>query len=527
MTLCFAPFGWGDLSWLALTPLIVGVWFGKPSVRWNRLRLFGLGFVCGVGYFGGSLSWLATLTIPGWILLALYLSVYPGLWTVFLGTVARPDGTDREGRPVWLSSLGNLRVCALGAAAWVGLEWVRSVLFSGFGWNALGVALNKNVPLIQITDLTGVGGVSFLIVMANLMAVATIKRLIVEVGRGARRPHYDFALTIALIVLAWSYGLRQILAPPAESVPVTVAAVQANVPQNVRNDPAQDDAVMDKYRRHTETAIAMAPDLILWPESAPPRPVFNDQSMWDFVRGLAEEHEGDFLLGTTHYSEQGDFNSVVLLTDHGRGAAMQHKMHLVPFGEYVPLRHAFPLFAWVVGDLVPDDFDAGSSITILEMAVKPVKLGALVCFEDTLGDLAREFVLRGAQAFAVVTNDGWFLESAGSRQHLENAIFRCAENKIPMVRAANTGVTCVVDRFGVVREELRDESGSTFIEGVLFSKMEVPKSVTPTFYARYGEVFSLLCLAVATPVAFLRWFRGRRKKVSACPQPPDQKSSTS
>lgn len=526
LTLCFAPFGWGDVCWLALTPLIVGVWFSKPSMRWNRLRLFGAGFLCGVGYFGGSLSWLATLTVPGWILLALYLSVYPGVWAVFLGTVARPDGVDRSGRPVWLSSLANLRVCALGAAAWVGLEWLRGVLFTGFGWNGLGVALNKNIPLIQIADVTGVGGISFLVVMANLMAVATVKRLLLEVGRGARRPHYDFALTIALIVVAWSYGLRQLMAPPAESVPVTIAAVQANVPQSVRNDPEQDDLVMDKYRRHTETAIAMGPDLILWPESAPPRPVFNDQRMWDFVRGLAEEHDGDFLLGTTHYSELGDFNSVVLLTDHGRGVAMQHKMHLVPFGEYVPLRRVFPLFAWVVGDLVPDDFDAGAYAVVFEMATRPVKLGALVCFEDTLGDLAREFVLLGAQAFAVVTNDGWFLESAGSRQHLENAIFRCAENKVPMVRAANTGVTCVVDRFGAVREELRDEKGSTFIEGVLFSKMDVPKSVTPTFYARYGEIFSLLCLAVAVPVAFLGWFRTRRGKDSACPEPPDQKTST-
>ncbi len=509
--------------WVALTPLVVGVWLSEPAPRRNGLRLFGLGFVCGVGYFGGSLSWLSTLTIPGWILLSLYVAVYPAVWTVFLGTVARPVGDDAKGRPVWLSSLHNLRVCALGAAAWVALEWLRGIVFTGFGWNGLGVALNKNIPLIQITDLTGVGGLSFLVVMANLMAVATVKRLRLEIGRGARRPHYDFAITVALIVLAWSYGLRQMFAPPPESTPLTIAAVQANVPQTVRNDPAQDTEVMDRYRKHTETAIAMGPDLILWPESATPRPLFNDQQMWDFVKGLATSHAGDFLLGTVHYSEVGDFNSVVLLTDGSRSAQMQHKMHLVPFGEYVPLRQAFPLFAWVVGDLVPDDFDPGPYPEVLEMKARAIRLGPLVCFEDTLGNLAREFVLRGAQVFAVVTNDGWFLESAGSRQHLENAIFRCAENKVPMIRAANTGVTAVIDRFGIVREELRDESGSTFIEGVLFSKVDVPNTITPTFYARNGELFSFLCIAVTAPWAFIVFLRSRRRKDSACPQPSETK----
>ena len=524
LALCYAPFGWGNLCWAALTPLTVALWLRDPAPRQNSLRAAGFGFVCGLVYFGGSLFWLTTLTTPGWALLAIYLAVYPALWAMFLGII-RPVGLNRKREPVWMGSIHNLRICLLGASAWVGLETVRGFLFTGFGWNALGVALNKNIPLIQITDITGVGGVSFLVVFANLMAVATVKRLVLEVGRGARRPHYDFALTVALIALIWAYGVRQMMAPAPDTTALTFAAVQANVPQATRNDPNFEFDVLEKYRRLTETAIAMQPDLILWPESAPPRPLFNDQRTWETVRELAESHAGDILIGTVHFSEQGDFNSVVLLTNHAKSAQMYHKMHLVPFGEYVPFRSGFPLFAWVVGDLVPDDFDPGPYPEILEMAAKPVRIGPLVCFEDTLGNLARQFAIRGAQLFAVVTNDGWFLESAGSRQHLQNAIFRCAENKIPMIRAANTGVTCLVDRFGVVREELRSEDGNTFIEGILFHRVEVPKNPSPTFYARNGDVFSFVCLAVSLATICVFSLRRWKNKDSACPNPNETKIS--
>lgn len=525
MALCFAPFGLGDLSWVALAPLICAVWFSRPWERRERVRLAGLGFVFGAAYFGGSLFWLTTLTAPGWVALSLYMAVYPAVWTLYLGTFCTPRGAGRDGRPVWLSSWGNLRACALGAAAWVALEWLRGVVFPQFPWNSVGIALGANIPLIQLADITGVGGISFLAVMANLMIVATVKRLMVEVRLGARRPHYDFAITVALIALAWGYGLRQMFAPAPEMTEFTFAAVQANIPQNVRNDLTFEADVLEAYARHTDVALAMKPDLILWPESATPRPVFNDQGTWDAVRAIAEQHAGDFLFGTVHFSEQGDYNSAVLLSGRGKDAQMYHKNHLVPFGEYVPFRQAFPLFAWIVGDLVPDDFDPGPYPAVFEMSVKPVKIGPLICFEDVLGDLARQFALRGAQMFSVITNDGWFQESAGSRQHLAHAVFRCAENKLPMIRAANTGVTCQIDRFGMVRETLKNEAGSTFLEGVLFGKIAVPKSPSPTFYARYGEVFSLACLAATTIFCAVSAFRARKIKLSACPPRSETKPS--
>ena len=154
-----------------------------------------------------------------------------------------------------------------------------------------------------------------------------------------------------------------------------------------------------------------------------------------------------------------------------------------------------------------------------------MKLGPLVCFEDTVADLARRFSLLGAQCFVVVTNDGWFLESAGSLQHLNNAVFRCVENKIPMIRAANTGVTCAIDRLGIVREVLRDPSGSTFLQGILFSKINIPTSTNPTFFTRYGEVFSISCLAICLLTLGSSLIHTRKNKKSSCSNPPETKTS--
>jgi len=509
---CYAPLDWGGLAWVALTPLLAAIWFSEPWKKHEDLRLFLLGYVTGLGYFLGSLEWLVTVTVGGWIALCLYLAVYPALWALFTGLVAKPRQPAAELKPVYLKSSVNLLAAVLAAAGWTALEWARGVVFTGFGWNGLGVALHQNTALIQICDVTGVGGLSFLLVMVNAMIVLTVKRLSLEIGKSGVRPHYDFSLTIALVGLAFSYGVREFFAKPPESEPLQIAAVQGNVPILTKRDPEHEEAILNLHIKLTEGAIALKPDLLIWPEAATPRPAVNDQHNWDVVRGLAEQHEGDFLLGTVYEDQTGAFNSALLLTDHAKSAQLYHKIHLVPFGEYVPLRHSFPLFAWIVGNLVPDDFDFGVEAKVLHMEKKPISIGPLICFEDTLGDLARRFAAGGAQIFVNLTNDGWFLHSAGSHQHLAQAIFRCVETKLPMVRAANTGVSCVVDRFGRVEKYLHEENGNTFIQGVLFSKVEVPKSPGETFYTKNGEVFSYSCIALSAAAAGWAGLSRKRRK---------------
>src|SRR5213075_2259082 len=176
-------------------------------------------------------------------------------------------------------------------------------------------------------------------------------------------------------------------------------------------------------------------------------------------------------------------------SDGGAHLQIYRKVHLVPFGEYVPGRHTIPLLARVVGDQVPDDFAFGKEFTVFQLTGDKAKVAPLICFEDTIGDLARQFVLRGANLLVNLTNDAWFLHSAGSQQHLTNAIFRCVETRRPMARAANTGVTCFVNQFGRVTQVLLDDTGSTFTEGVLTGEVKVPTEHELTFYTRHGELF--------------------------------------
>lgn len=227
-----------------------------------------------------------------------------------------------------------------------------------------------------------------------------------------------------------------------------------------------------------------------------PGPVLLDADSHQFVMSFSAAAKTDVMLGTIDEEEGRSYNAALLVSDEGKHVQLYRKLHLVPFGEYIPGRHSVPLLAQIVGDQVPGDFDVGTDYTVFRLTRADVQIAPLICFEDTIGELTRRFVLGGANLLVNVTNDGWFKESAGSRQHLANAVFRCVETRRPMVRAANTGVTCFVNEFGRVTQILRDENGNTFIDGVLTGEVNVPTERHLTFYARHGELFAKLCAGV-------------------------------
>ena len=531
---CFAPFNFTWLCWIALTPLIAAIWFSESGSRHRWLRNLLLGYVAGLTFFWTAFSWLTTVTVPGWFVLAFYMAIYFAIWAWFCGLlqpreIKRDAGSTKWDRMLaqarsgaapsqspWVKSTNNLLLAFLVAGAWVTQEWFRGWVFSGFGWNGLGVALHDNWPLIQIAEFTGVAGLSFMVAFANVVAVTTVRRLVLEVSTRTVRPHFDLTLTLATIVGVLTFGLRATqVSPPTK--PLRVAAVQSNVPQNQKFDPQFTRKIFDQFRRLSEIALRSTPppDLLIWPESSMPGPVLLDRESYQFVMDLAASAESDILLGTID-EENGDvYNAALLVSDGGEQVQVYRKLHLVPFGEYVPGRHSVPLLARIVGDQVPGDFKAGKNHTVFELTNRDVKVAPLICFEDTLGELTRRFVLPsetnpGANLLADITNDGWFLHSAGSHQHLANAIFRCVETRRPMVRAANTGVTCFVNEFGRVTQQLQDDTGSTFTEGVLTGEVKIPTENELTFYTRHGELFAKLC-AVLTAIATLAAFALRRK----------------
>ena len=532
---CFPPFNLTWLCWIALTPLIAAIWFsgGESCHPWLRNLL--LGYVTGLTFFWIVFSWLTTVTILGWFVLEFYMAIYVAIWALFCGLVRPRPKINRAGSSkweqmlsqartsatpppsLWTKSTNNLRLALLLAAAWTTLEWLRGWVFSGFGWNGLGVALHDNWPLIQIAELTGVAGLSFLIAFVNVIILTTAYRLVVEARTRVMRPHFDFTFTMAAIVGVLVFGFRATQVSPAAKT-LRVTAVQSNVPQNQKFDPQFTRRIFDQFRRLSEIALRSnpPPELLVWPESSMPGPVLEDQESYKFVTDLAADADADFLLGTIDEDGGDVYNAAILLSEGGERVQIYRKVHLVPFGEFVPGRHTVPLLARIVGDQVPGDFKAGKEHTVFTLTNGDVQVAPLICFEDTIGELARQFVVPtetspGANLLVDVTNDGWFQHSAGSHQHLANAIFRCIETRRPMLRAANTGVTCFINQFGRVTQELRDEIGSTFTEGVLSGDIKVPSEHELTFYARHGELFAKAC-AVITLIAIVltsltRWRR--------------------
>ncbi len=571
LVFCLAPWNQEWLCWLALTPLIAAVWTAPssrpvpidpraPVSRLRRLRArlagwwrqrwircFFLGYLCGLIYIWGAFYWLTTVTVPGWFILGPYMACYPAVWCVFIGTLAWPgpvftpvvstadDGPHRKhGLFIWnpapangsllLRSRWNLWFAFLSAAAWVGLEWVRGWLFSGFGWNDLGIALHGNLPLLQIAEWTGVGGLSFLAAFVNVIAVATVARFYLEVRAHRVRPHFDFTLTLAGLMVLIVTGVRTLkhshdeLARPGASIPLRVAAIQAAIPQGEKWDPAHVDSIVRTYDDLTATALATRPQLLLWPEAATPYGMYDSRGQTiDNTFRVVKTGRCNLLFGTLDFDfgadgrSQADYNAAMMLNPDRRRVQVYRKIHLVPYGEYVPYRKEFPPIAWIVGDQVPGDFAFGKEPTVFEAVDPDVRVAPLICFEDALAELTRQPVLRGAQLLANVTNDAWFQRTAASRQHFNEAVFRTVENRRPLVRCANTGVTAFVDRDGRVTQMLLMPDGTIFGQGILSGVVNVPTGSDLTFYTQHGDIFSMACATAAGLAAFLYGWRKLRR----------------
>lgn len=505
LALSFPPADRGGLIWIALTPLICAVWFRRP--RTSGRRAFLLGWVAGIAFFTASFFWLRELGllfrapilqgIP--LLLALYLALYPAIWAWFLDRILVPDSSGNAFGKSWRNLLAGI----FGASAWTALEWVRGWLFGGFGWNGLGVALHRDLPMIQIADITGVPGLTWLVAFANLMLVIIVRRVLGELGPAFfKRIRWEFSLSVLLVGLVFAYGVRRMMQPPnaGAATPLSVAMIQANIPQDEKFDPEAEDAVMNEFRERTALAEVLRPDLIVWPESSTPRGVFADRKTFEFVTGIVVRTRIPLLFGTVlELPPEGTFNGAVLLPAHDENPGrwpIYKKRRLVPFGEYLPLR---PLLGWAIGGLIPGDFLPGKEYTLLPLEQPAVKIAALVCFEDTDGELAGRFSAAGADLLVNLTNDGWFGHSPAARVHLANSIFRAVETRRPLLRCCNTGITASILPTGAIAAEL-----PPFRPGMLHLKIDVPVNAPVTFYARHGDWIAWLGAALASVAIVFR-----------------------
>ena len=569
--------------WVALMPLIAAVWAnggvadpvplgvgGKrrwyarlrprmPRERWARG--FFLGYVTGLTFYWTAFCWLTEVTGPGWFILGFYMGLYPALFGWFVATVARPwkapvaaperHASIRDhafGRrfvfnpaPASLSPLlrsrWNLLLAFLGASAWTAQEWLRGWLLSGFGWNDLGVSLHRDVPFLQLAEWTGVGGLSFLAAFVNFILVATVARFVLEVRAHRVRAHFDFTLTLAGLMLVFSFGIRTLQrsaredAQPGVMIPLRVACVQSNIPQTEKWSPEFVGSIYRTLAEMSAEAAASRPQLLLWPEASTPYGMYDSRGdTFEFTHDIVRRTGANLLFGTLDYDfgpdghAQADYNAAMMLVP-GREKRVQayRKIHLVPFGEYVPAR---ALFGYLVGDKVPGDFGRGTEPGVFDLENPSVRVAPLICFEDTIGRVAREPVRLGAQLLVNLTNDGWFGHSAANRQQMSEAVYRAVENRRPLVACANTGVTAFVDREGRVMRALHGADGSVFGRGLLTGVVPVPARPGLTFYTRHGEVFSAGCAAgCGLAWFFVLWGRLRRLTIPRRPGNPTGEAS--
>lgn len=489
--------GSGDQGWMAfgaLVPLLAAV----EGADWRRSAVLGLG--AGVTFWLATIPWIVTTMVRygdlPWPLAALvfaalagYLALYPAAFCALLSAV-----------PV----RGPASFVILVASLWVALEFLRTYLLTGFPWNLLGYSQYRNVPVMQVAAVTGVYGVSFVVVAVN----AALWRVIAATSKEWKRSLAGAAIAAGALALA----VASAWLPPHAVVRPTldVAVVQGNIDQGVKWDRAARDATLAVHRGLTIDAARRGAKLVVWPETSLPF-VFDENRPHAGVQDLARETGVHLVVGALGHATEQPRNSAFLLAPDGQVVGRYDKRHLVPYGEYVPLRRLLP-FVEVMGGGAIGELGPGDDATVFSTPLG--RLAMVICYEAIFPAEVREFFTAGADVLVNITNDAWFGRSAAPAQHLAMAAFRAVENRAPLVRAANTGISAIVGQDGRIVEA----SG-------LFTREVVRGTISPrfgvTFYTRYGDVFAWAAVAGTLALMWpLRWARNIATQLAAKPSLP-------
>jgi apolipoprotein N-acyltransferase len=496
--------------WVALVPLLLAVRKAKPAAAAR------LGLLAGMVHYVSLLYWVLIvlgkygnlplwISIPALLLLSLYMSSYLALFCVIISKVWE----QREMLVVWAAPL-----------LWVGLDYVRSFLFSGFPWQDLGYSQYKALLLIQTADLTGHFGITFHIVLINTV---TALLLVLWIANRSAAPEAQPVLTMRLRQ-AWFYAIlpslciilvvlgynviryRQVSGIISDSPQMKIAVVQGNIEQDQKWSPAMRLETVDIYTHLSEQAIDRqdgSPVLLVWPETALPFLIGDNLYYRRLKNGLIKKQKIWLLSGAPFYRAPEDrdsqqagvgesYNSAYLFTPEGKIGGRYDKQHLVPFGEYVPLSDYFSL----PGPLVENIGNFSNGKPVNPLSCQGAAIGVLICFESIFPKLSRDWTARGANLLVNITNDAWFGHSSAPWQHLSMSVFRAVENRRSLARSANTGVSAVIDPLGRI-----NRSSPLFQPFYLVEN--VPLLQTKTIFVGFGHHFGLLCLLASIPFAFL------------------------
>lgn len=476
--------------------LAVLAWVGLiPLLQVMERRPFKSGYVAGCLYYGIVLYWLnivmvrygglpVVLSVTAYLLLVAYLALYFAVATW---------GACRLREKLGLSPILTLPVF------WVALEFLRSIALTGFPWATLGYSQQGWLSMIQSADLFGVYGITFLLVLVNATANETLVAL-----RTRRRPLPRAALVVTalLFVANLGYGLWR-TGQPLDERPRTLqtTVVQGNIDQGVKWEPSFQRETVAIYRKlSVESGAGEKGRLIVWPESAVPFYFQEGNPLTAEVRKSAIESGSHLLLGSPAF-EKGEggvryLNSAFLLSPGGETLGRSDKVHLVPFGEYVPLSGLLPFVNKLVAGI--GDFSPGQ---VHPLQVAGNRIGVLVCYEAIFPELARDYVRKGSDLLVNITNDAWYGRSSAPYQHLAMVRFRAIENRIWIARAANTGISAFIAPSGTVHQ-------ATEIFTTTAVSTAVGLGAANSWYSRSGDFLPLIALILS-----VAWLAMTRRKL--------------
>ena len=494
------------LSWFALTPLLVALLRARPageleiagSVRLQPATAwqgFLLGYVCGVIWYAGTCYWIydtmrqyggltAPMALMVLLLFCAYLGLYQGAFGLLVSLLARADD--------------NRRALVLAPFLWVAIELARTRI-SGFPWTLLGISQVDNVALCRIAGWTGVYGISCEIVLINVaLAVAFL----------IPRPKRGMMFAAAIAAAAVLQSGRLVEAPPSKADRAALL-VQQNIPVAANWTPSYLQQTLQQLIELTEkpaTSAGRKIDLVIWPES--PAPFFtNDPSFREVISETARNKNAWIVVGAigsnaAHPNDEGPlFNSAALVSPGGNWTERYDKVHLVPFGEYLP----FPSLFSFAGGLTKEvgQFEHGTSRRPLDAGGE--KLGIFICYESIFPDEVRESANLGAQVFVNISNDGWYGDSGAYAQHLNQTRMRAIENDSWLLSATDTGVTAAIDPWGRIAARIPRKERSALV---------APYAVTSvtTFYTRHGDWFAYACAIISIGALVERFTFANRKK---------------
>lgn len=475
LALAFPSADLESFAWFALVPLFLVM---EKRPYWS-------GFTAGAVFFAVVLYWLnITMTTYGrmppvisfavYLLLVLYLSLF---WAAVTWAASRMRNKLDYPLPLTLPVL------------WTALEFLRSFLFTGFPWAALGYSQYDKLLLIQSADLLGVYGISFLLVLCN----ATLAQVVVYfISRETQSfPRKAVASALVLLLLNWGYGYTWLKSnPDLRDATINVALAQGNIDQSDKWNSAYKTKTINIYKRLSlDAAEAKEANLVIWPESATPFYFQEESLLAKEVRNTARETGAYLLFGSPVVEQVAGrhkyLNSAFLLSPSGESLGRSDKIHLVPFGEYVPMKTLFPFIDKLVAGV--GDFSPGTGNPL---TMNNHKIGVMVCFEGIFPELARNYVRKGSDLLVNITNDAWFGRSSAPYQHMSMTRFRAIENRIWVARVANTGISAFVAPSGRMQGET-----SLFKEAVTVARVGL--GAGNSLYTSFGDVLPSLFLTIS------------------------------